>query len=527
MYRLLIADDEESIREGVADFVRQNCPEWDVAALARDGREALALAREILPDAVLTDITMPHMNGLEFLESLSDLLPEAKLLVLSGYDQFEYAVQALRLGVSDYLLKPLDTAKLVSALSRFAAELDAQALRWAQIETLRTNTQKTNELELQSYFRAALLGEELPALSAANAVFAQEGTSYCCVLCDGLDAQRALLERVLEQRLYGAVRTVLLRLGTPPRQAVVFCAPRTARAGLFLTLSHALTSIAVSCKRAQALDVHFFVGCIAETPAKLELSYRQSTQARAYAFPEQAAPLPPTRMFWPESFCRVRSRRRSSFVTSPPRYSAGSRAAFVQNCEALFAWFVEREIRDATFIRMCVLRLCYSILKKPASDMPMSYYEFTNFQQEIMAAASMEELRACFENFVSLYWLRRQGEKPPRRILTERVSEVVQAHISDIDFSLDDVAAALFISPNYLRQLFKQETGQTFTEFLTAQRMQHAHMLLGNPQTKVCDVAEQAGYADSRDFSVCLKNSTYDAQWNIKLPPWRERLDIR
>lgn len=173
MYRLLIADDEESIREGVADFVRQNCPEWDVAALARDGREALALAREILPDAVLTDITMPHMNGLEFLESLSDLLPEAKLLVLSGYDQFEYAVQALRLGVSDYLLKPLDTAKLVSALSRFAAELDAQALRWAQIETLRTNTQKTNELELQSYFRAALLGEELPALSAARRVCAR------------------------------------------------------------------------------------------------------------------------------------------------------------------------------------------------------------------------------------------------------------------------------------------------------------------------------------------------------------------
>ena len=410
MYRLLIADDEESIREGVADFVRQNCPEWDVAALARDGREALALAREILPDAVLTDITMPHMNGLEFLESLSDLLPEAKLLVLSGYDQFEYAVQALRLGVSDYLLKPLDTAKLVSALSRFAAELDAQALRWAQIETLRTNTQKTNELELQSYFRAALLGEELPALSAANAVFAQEGTSYCCVLCDGLDAQRALLERVLEQRLYGAVRTVLLRLGTPPRQAVVFCAPRTARAGLFLTLSHALTSIAVSCKRAQALDVHFFVGCIAETPAKLELSYRQSTQARAYAFPEQAAPVTTYEDVLAGKLLPCPEPPEELLRDIPAAVQCGSRAAFVQNCEALFAWFVEREIRDATFIRMCVLRLCYSILKKPASDMPMSYYEFTNFQQEIMAAASMEELRACFENFVSLYWLRRQGE---------------------------------------------------------------------------------------------------------------------
>lgn len=176
MYRLLIADDEESIREGVADFVRQNCPEWDVAALARDGREALALAREILPDAVLTDITMPHMNGLEFLESLSDLLPEAKLLVLSGYDQFEYAVQALRLGVSDYLLKPLDTAKLVSALSRFAAELDAQALRWAQIETLRTNTQKTNELECE-LFPCCVAGRRAPALSRQTPCLLQEGTS--------------------------------------------------------------------------------------------------------------------------------------------------------------------------------------------------------------------------------------------------------------------------------------------------------------------------------------------------------------
>ena len=73
MYRLLIADDEESIREGVADFVRQNCPEWDVAALARDGREALALALEILPDAVLTDITMPHMTSVNTLCRLSVL----------------------------------------------------------------------------------------------------------------------------------------------------------------------------------------------------------------------------------------------------------------------------------------------------------------------------------------------------------------------------------------------------------------------------------------------------------------------
>lgn len=505
MYRLLIADDEESIREGVADFVRRNCPQWNVAALARDGREALALAQETLPDAVLTDIAMPHMNGLDFLESLADLLPEAKLLVLSGYDQFEYAVQALRLGVSDYLLKPLDTAKLVLTLERFAAELDAQTLRWAQIETLRANTQKTNALELQSYFRAALLGEKLPALSIPNAVFATPEASYGCVLCDGLDDQTALLEQLLEQRLYGAARTVLLRVGTPSLQAAVFCAPHTAYAGLFLTLSRALTSIVVSCKREQGLNVRFFIGGIVNTPEKLELSYRQCIWARNYAFPEQAAPITTYEDVLAGKLLLCPQLPERLMREIPAAVHGASRVAFAEGSNTFFQWFVQQDIRDATFIRMCVLRLCYSILQKPASDTPMSYYEFTNLQEEIMAAASMEELRTCFENFVSLYWLRCQGEKPPRRMLTERVSEVVRAHISDIDFSLDDVAAALFISPNYLRQLFKQETGQTFTEYLTAQRMQDAHILLGNPQAKVGDVAEQVGYADSRYFSVCFK----------------------
>lgn len=485
--------------------MRRSCPAWEVAALAHDGREALALARETLPDAVLTDIMMPHLNGLEFLESLSDILPEAKLLVLSGYDQFEYAVQALRLGVGDYLLKPLDTGRLVAALDRFAAELDAQTLRWAQAEELRAGTQRINALELQNYFSAALLGEELPALSAASEGFADPAGIYCCVLCEGLDERRDLLEPLLEQRLYGAARTVLLRVGVPTRQAIVVCAPCAREAGLFLTLSHALTSIAVFCKRTEGLNGRFFVGGATHTPEKLRISYQQCLQALAYAFPEQAAPVTSYEDVLASKLLPCPELPVQLARDIPTAVWCQNREAFAQNCAALFRWFAQQQICDADFLRMCVLRLCYAILEKPAEDLPMSYYEFTNFQQEIMGAASLEELRACFENFVSLRWLRRPDEKPPRRTLSERVDALIEAHLSDIEFSLDDVAGALYISPNYLRQLFKQETGQTFTEYLTARRMCYAKVLLGNPDARVYDVAEQAGYADSRYFSVCFK----------------------
>ncbi len=505
MYRLLIADDEESIREGVAGFIRRACPEWVVTALARDGREALALARETLPDAVLTDIMMPHKNGLEFLESLAEILPDAKLLVLSGYDQFEYAVQAMRLGVEDYLLKPLDTAKLVDALKRIADELDAQTLRWEQAEALRADAQRTNAWELQNFFADALMGEKLPSLSAANAALSSEEGGYCCVLCEGMDERQELLERLLTQRLYGTARTVLVRVGAPLRQAIVVCTNRRG-GGIFVTLSHALTSIAVFCRRTEGLAVHFFIGCEADTPEKLHISYRQCLQALAYAFPEQTAPVTSYEDVLASQLLPCPELPVQLMQDIPAAVLCGNRASFAQNCAALFQWFGQQEICDAMFVRICVLRLCYAILDRPQAERPqMSYYEFTNLQKEIMGAGSLKELRDCFENYVSVHWLHRENAAPPGRTISERVDALIEEHLSDIDFSLNDVAGELFISPNYLRQLFKQETGQTFTEYLTARRMRHAQLLLGSPEAKVYDVAEQVGYADSRYFSVCFK----------------------
>lgn len=476
-----------------------------MAGLARNGREALTLAGEILPDAVLTDITMPHMNGLDFLENLSDTLPEAKLLVLSGYDQFEYAVQAMRLGVSDYLLKPLDTAKLIAVLDRLADELDERAARYEQIEQMRLHTERHVELELEHYFNTALRGEPLPALSTVNAELLQQFSSYCCVLCDGVDQQPLLIQRLLEQRLYGAVRSVYLRTG----HVMVVCIPDEASAsGIFLTLAHTLTSAAVLYKRDAGLTARFYIGCIVGSPGRLDISYRQCCQAQKYSFPEHTPAVTTYEDVQLSQRLPCPQLPRQVMEDIPASVHCGNRAAFTENCQALFDWFEAEQIRDADYMRVCVLGLCYAILQIEHSDAPgapSTYYEFSNFPAEVMAAASLQELRSCLENLAALYWLRQKNHRVNRRMLADRVDEVVRAHLSDADFSLDDVAAALFISPNYLRQLFKKETGQTFTEYLTGQRMRHAKMLLGTPEIRVSDVAEQAGYADARYFSVSFK----------------------
>lgn len=504
MYRIMIADDEENIRNGVAALIRRRCPRWEVDAVARDGQEALERAREILPHAVLTDISMPHMNGLDFLENLVGILPEVKLLVLSGYEEFEYAVQALRLGVSDYLLKPLESDQLIERLEEFARELDEQSLRRQRMEDLQTRAVNAWGLELRNYFRAALRGAQLPQLNEPVSGHAA-GSSYCCVLCNGMQGRLELLNKLLDQRTEMSIRKVLLQLEPPAELGIVFWIPPGEKGDFFLTLNHELGAIAVELKRDENLDVRFFIGSITDSVGKLKHSYRRSLHTRNYAFPEDTEPVTSYEDVLESSLMPCKEIPERIQKDIPTAVNCGNRAAFYQSCQELFDWFRQESIRDATFMRMCVLSLCYAIIHQSRDVGMVSYYEFTNFQEEVMTARSLEELRTVFENFAGLRWIRQQESPPPRRSLAERVAEIVQGQLSNIDFSLDDVASALFISPNYLRQLFKQETGQTFTEYLTSQRMQHARMLLGIPKMRVSDAAEQCGYVDSRYFSVCFK----------------------
>jgi two-component system response regulator YesN len=122
LLKVLIADDEPIIREGIRDSI-----EWDkigmvVAAEAEDGEEALELALEYEIDILLADLNMPIMNGLTLIENIRNNLPECRVIVVSGYDEFRYAQAALRLQVDDYILKPIKPKNLTEVLEKTRGE---------------------------------------------------------------------------------------------------------------------------------------------------------------------------------------------------------------------------------------------------------------------------------------------------------------------------------------------------------------------------------------------------------------------
>ena len=126
MYKVFLVEDETAVRQAIRDTINWQSEDFEICGDAADGESALPLLLEKKPDILLTDIRMPFMDGLELVRIIAKELPKTIIIILSGYDEFTYAQKAIRLGVSDYLLKPITPAKLIQSLNNAINKIEDQ-----------------------------------------------------------------------------------------------------------------------------------------------------------------------------------------------------------------------------------------------------------------------------------------------------------------------------------------------------------------------------------------------------------------
>jgi len=134
MYKVFFVDDEASMRAGIRESIDWEESGFTLAGEAPDGEMALSLMQEIMPDILITDIRMPFMDGIELSRQAKKIMPWIKIIILSGHDEFEYAKQAISIGVEDYMLKPVTSAKLIETLSEISKRIDKE--RRSNVENL-------------------------------------------------------------------------------------------------------------------------------------------------------------------------------------------------------------------------------------------------------------------------------------------------------------------------------------------------------------------------------------------------------
>ena len=146
MYTMLVADDERWIRERIISSINWAGIGVSIAGEAADGEEALELSRQVKPDIILTDIRMPGINGLDFIKALNEEHIHARIIIISGFNDFEYAQKAIKFGVVDYILKPVENAELVNIVKKCIRQIEAENFKNKIIEQAESQDKLTEKL---------------------------------------------------------------------------------------------------------------------------------------------------------------------------------------------------------------------------------------------------------------------------------------------------------------------------------------------------------------------------------------------
>ena len=516
LYRVLLADDEAEIRQGISRKIDWAAQGFELAGEAENGAEALELAEQIRPDVVLTDIKMPFMDGLELCRRLRRQLPAAKLVVFSGFDDFEYARQAVSMGVSEYIMKPVNARELEGVLASLRSQLEAQRQQRRDMEALRRRYEESLPV-LRELFFARLLDGRVPpdqlAERAARFELELPGGPWAAALVQmdlpaGQPAERdellllsvrSFLEEHFELEgcwlrtlLYNDAVALLAGLQNPEQlyplmsELERLCALAPSCLGLGLTvglgqLCGAAGQLHQSMEGAiAALDYRLLMGGgrvlyigDLEPDASLRLSLDDEDQ-RALATAVKLGSEEQLDATLHELLDRVRASR------LPPA-----------QCQLYVLEIVT-----------CLVRLART------GGVEVEDVFGPDFAGAVPAAqfSSLERLGEWLaERCRRLRELlgRRRTDSAGRTV--EEAKSYIAAHFADSDLGVEAVCEHLHLSPTYFSTLFKRETGQSFTACVTEQRMAEAARLLRETEEKTYLIAQRTGYADPNYFSYVFK----------------------
>ncbi|MBP5600700.1 MAG: response regulator [Lachnospiraceae bacterium] len=279
--KVFLADDEIVVREGIRESFPWDETPYVLVGEAPDGEMAIPMIRDTNPDIVITDIRMPFMDGIELCRILHAQMPWIGIIVLSGYDEFEYARQCIQLGVREYLLKPINAEELKAVLDKVSAQIKAERNTFEHAESLRARM-KNDDKFLKEKLVGSLFSDEAALEDARNVLMQLKNlgcfvpTAYYMVidaafspLEEGREAARNLVDasegRVLCSQ--GRVGTRFLVLGNTSEDV-------EERAYAFAS------SLSRELERNNCTGIRIAIGDIVGAPEKIYQSFKTARHIR-------------------------------------------------------------------------------------------------------------------------------------------------------------------------------------------------------------------------------------------------------
>lgn len=524
MLKVFLVEDEVVMRNGIKKNIPWEQEGFEFVGEASDGELAYPLIKKEKPDILITDIRMPFMDGLELSRLVKKELPQIKIIILSGYNEFDYAKTAINIGVTDYLLKPISSAKLLEAvkkvgdmiekeqdnarlIKRYEKEMEENILQekhklWGALASNRLSTMELLE-------KGQRLGIDFTASAYQVFLFKlmQEGDATGC----SEELNRAS-EKVND--LAGSWEYVLSFDRSPEGWAFLIKGESAEEVqNTYLETRKELLELVESYPR-----VEYFggIGNVVHRIGDIQTSYKEAARAfssRFFLDANQIADSAEMVKVQAEhdgkiDVTKMLSKKREHELVE--RFLKNGTIEEVDSfLDELFQNIGEQNCKSLLYRQYVVMDLFFcasDFLGNLEIDIENLPEACRDINQIVEKAGDAENLRYQIGNlFTETMQLRDGHSKKKYSKLLEDAKAFIDANYKHDEMSLNTVAAQVNISPSYFSTIFSSEMGQTFVEYLTHVRLEKAKELLMCSNMRTAEIGYEVGYKDSHYFSYIFK----------------------
>lgn len=514
-YKVILVDDEAEVIDIMEAKIRWSELGFEVVGSAKNGVKALELVEKLQPDVVLTDIRMPYMDGLELSRKLNQDYPNIYIILCTGFDEFEYAKEAVHLDIKEYLLKPISAAELSESLMRLKENLDKEREEKLNVRKLENYFQESLPALQSNLFISLMEGrvseEDYARFSAAYQVN-MKGPLFCCIvfhtsenhvpegmnpLLLSMSVEREIRQRLVEkwhckEFLYLGNTVLIMEMGSEEQMV-----PITDECDRFCRWAYRVMGAVVTAG----------IGTVCDNLFNINLSYEGAREAVSYRV-----------LYGTQRAINIREivpkEQATLSLLEEGRMHDLFRAIRVGNPEKIEE-AVQKEIQKihkhtvtigqyhlaametvSNFYKFCANNSLD--FNEIAGNVPNLYEKVPQMDESSLTSWMNEMARMISEE------LKTARNSTSHRLVTE-AQLLVREKYMDASISLDVVCSILGVSNSYFSSVFKKETGKSFISYLTDYRMDIAEELILSGETKSYKVAEKVGYLDANYFSYVLK----------------------
>ena len=523
MYRVLLVDDEALTREAISENIRWQELGFELIASCENGRQAMEVIRQNTPDLVLTDICMPYVDGIELARYIYENCPDTRTVIISGYDEFEYAKQAVRYQVMEYILKPITPTELTDVLLKAKEKLDETRSRTRTLKKLKGAYQSNRPFLRGRFLNSLLRGDERPENleeKMKDLDISLPGSFYNTVILDGDDLTPFvsrypgirdelayfsicnITQELIEQKGLGVVFQNMNE-----RTVIIFCG--STREELEKRIDEGVGQVRCTIKELLQIETSAGVG---EPVSELGKLYQSFEKARAAL-----------ELKWLLGGSQVlRSSLLNARQSTPVdvqhwigRVLSSVKAGSEEEIETEVRSFAQ-ELREVRINRNRAIIYMQNLLLGVINGADLDEEqenEIVKEEKELMNRLyTYERLRDMATDIIaicqSISRLLNEQKDSYGKKQAVRAQEYIEQNYMNSDVNLNSVCSYLAMSTSYFSTLFKQYTGETFIEALTRKRMEKAKYLLEHTSKRAYEVAEEVGFADPHYFSVAFKKAT-------------------